>query len=157
MMGKKYSKSKYILFSKYKEKFPTRLTINDRGRDRVDEILHLGVWITEDLSWDRQISEICKRSYQRIKMTTKLKYVGIPFQDLIELYCVYISSLTEYCSTVFHSSLTLRLQNKLKTIKKTCLCVIFGVMYVDYTSALEMCGIESLHTQEENIKAKVCT
>ena len=81
MMGKKLSKSNYILFSKYKETFSTRLTTNDRSRDRFDEILHLGVWITEDLSWDRQISEICKRSYQRIKMINKPKYVGVPFQD----------------------------------------------------------------------------
>ena len=144
------SKSKYIVFSKSKEKFATRLTINDKNLERVDEILHLGIWITEDLLWDKQISEICKRSYPRIKMLTKLKYVGVPTQDLIELYCIYIRSLTEYCSTVFHSSLTLKLQNKLEAIQKTCLRVILGVMYVDYTSALEMCGLKSLHMRREH-------
>ena len=138
------------MFSKYKETFATRLTINGKNCDRFDDILHLGVWITEELSWDKKISEICKRSYPRIKMITKLKYVGVPIQDLIELYCIYIRSLTEYCSTVFHSSLTLRLQNKLETIQKTCLRIIWGVIYVDYTSALEMCGIESLHMRREH-------
>ena len=138
------------MFSKYKVTFATRLTINGKNFDRFDDILHLGVWITEELLWDKKISEICKRSYPRIKMITKLKYVGVPIQDLIELYCIYIRSLTEYCSTVFHSSLTLRLQNKLETIQKTCLRIIWGVIYVDYTSALEMCGIESLHMRREH-------
>ena len=63
---------------------------------------------------------------------------------------IYIRSFTEYCSTVFHSSLTLKLQNKLEAIQKTCLCIIFGVMYVDYTSALEMCGLKSLHMRRDD-------
>ena len=144
------SKSKYIVFSRAKEKFATRLTINSKPLDRVEEIIHLGVWLTEDLSWNRQISDICKRSYSRIKMLTKLKYVGVSTQDLIEIYCIYIRSLTEYCSTVFHISLTLKLINKIEAIQKTCLRVILGVMYVDYNSALEMCGIDSLHMRREH-------
>ena len=144
------SKSKYIVFSRAKEKFAIRLTINSKPLDRVGEIIHLGVWLTEDLSWNRQISDICKRSYSRIKMLTKLKYVGVSTQDLIEIYCIYIRSLTEYCSTVFHSSLTLKLINKIEAIQKTCLRVILGVMYVDYNSALEMCGIDSLHMRREH-------
>ena len=144
------SKSKYIVFSRAKEKFATRLTINSKPLDRVGEIIHLGVWLTEDLSWNRHISDICKRSYSIIKTLTKLKYVGVSTQDLIEIYCIYIRSLTEYCSTVFHISLTLKLINKIEAIQKTCLRVILGVMYVDYNSALEMCGIDSLHMRREH-------
>ena len=83
-------------------------------------------------------------------MLTKLKYVGVPTQDLIEIYCIYIRSLTEYCSTVFHSSLNMKLQTKIESIQKTCLRIVLGVMYVDYHSALEMCGIESLHIRREH-------
>ena len=96
----------------------TRLTLNDKPLYRVEEILHLGVWLTEDFSWDKQISDICKRAYSRIKMLTKLKYVGVPTKDLIEIYCIYIRSLNEYCSTVFHSSLNMKLQTKIESIQK---------------------------------------
>ena len=34
-------------------------------------------------------------------------------------------------------------------IQKTSLKVILGVMYVDYTSALEMCGLQTLHERRE--------
>ena len=143
-------KSKYMVLSKSKEKFATRLTINSKTLDRAQEMVHLGVWLTEDMSWNKHMSEMCRRAYPRVKMLSKPKYVGTSTEDLIELYCLLIRSLTEYCSVVFHSSLTLRLRNKIEAIQKTCLRVILGEMYVDYESALEMCGLQKLDTRREN-------
>ena len=64
-------------------------------------------------------------------MITKLKYVGVEFQDLIEIYILFIRSVTEYCAVVFHSTLTIEESHKLERIQKTSLKVILGVMYVD--------------------------
>ena len=71
-------------------------------------------------------------------------------KDLIELYCLHICSITEYCSTAFHSSLSQKLSNKLEAIQKTSLKVILGVMYVEYSAALEMCGLQTLHDRREH-------
>ena len=143
------NKSNHMVISKSSDKFSTRLNINGAVLERKEEICHLGVWLTESLCWEKHISEICKRAYPRVKMLSKLKYVGVSTEDLLELYCLHIRSLTEYCSTAFHSSLSLRLRNKLETIQKTCLRVILDVMYVDYTSALEMCALRTLHDRRE--------
>ena len=113
-------------------------------------MIHLGIWITQELTWNKHVSELCKRAYSRVKLLTKLKYVGVQIEDLVELYCLLIRSLTEYCSTAFHSSLTQLLSNKIEAIQKTCLKIILGVMYVSYDSALEMCGLQSLHDQREH-------
>ena len=83
-------------------------------------------------------------------MLTKLKFVGVQIEDLIELYCLFIRSLTEYCSTAFHSSLSNKLSNKLENIQKVCLKVILNVMYVSYEAALEMCGLQALHVRREH-------
>ena len=80
----------------------------------------------------------------------ELIWSGVSMDDLVELYCMLIRSLTEYCSTAFHSSLTLLLSNKIEAIQKTCLKIILGVMYVSYDSALEMCGLQSLHNRREH-------
>ena len=69
-------------------------------------------------------------------MLSKLKYLGVSTEDLIELYCLHILSLTEYCSTAFHSTLSMRLDSKIEAIQKTCLRVILDVMFVDYISDL---------------------
>ena len=87
-------KSKYMVLSKSKEKFATRLTMNDKTLARTQEMIHLGVWLTEDMLWDKHISQMCRRAYPRVKMLAKLKYVGTSVDDLIELYCVLIRSLS---------------------------------------------------------------
>ena len=47
------SKSKYIVFTRPKDKYATRLTLKDKPLNRVEDILHLGVWLTEDFLWDK--------------------------------------------------------------------------------------------------------
>ena len=142
-------KSNYVVFTKSKEHFATRLNLNHKTLERKQEIIHLGVWITEDLSWNKHISEICKKAYPRIGALSKLKYVGTSIEDLIELYCLFVRSATEYCSPAFHSSLTQTQSDKLEAIQKTSLRVILGDMYVSHAAALEMCGLELLFTRRE--------
>ena len=77
-------------------------------------------------------------------MISKLKYVGVKIEDLIDIYILYIRSLTEYCSVAFHSSLTVEQSNRLERIQKTCLKVVLSDMYIDYPSALEMTGLDTL-------------
>ena len=100
------AKTKYMVLSRSHEEFSTRLTIQQKPIERTHEMIHLGVWVTVDLTWEKNTTEICKRAYLRIKMLTKLKLVGVQIEELIELYCLHIRSLTDYCSTAFHSSLS---------------------------------------------------
>ena len=83
-------------------------------------------------------------------MLSKLHYQGVLIEDLLELDCLHTCSLTEYCSMAFSITLNLRLDLKLVAIKKTCIRKIFDVMYVNYSSALEMFGISSLNVRREN-------
>ena len=68
----------------------------------------LGFWITTWLDWDKNTKEMCKKVYARMTMLTKLKYVGVPTTDLLKIYILYIRSILEYCSTVWHSTLTVQ-------------------------------------------------
>ena len=142
-------KCKYMIFSRSKAKFATRLKINNINMERIQATKVLGVWVSENLSWAKNCQEICVKSYSRLSMLTKLKYAGTSIEDLIEIYILFIRSVTEYCSVAFHSSLTLEESNKLERVQKTCLKIILGEMYIDYDSALQMCGLETLHTRRE--------
>ena len=68
----------------------------------------LGVWISQDRSWDRNTKEMCRKAYSRMSMLTKLKYVGVSIEDLVEIYILFIRSVLEYCAVAFHSSLTVK-------------------------------------------------
>ena len=105
----------------------------------------LGVWLSEDISdWTKNTSEICRKAFSRIGMLSKLKYVGVPIEDLIEIYCLFIRSTAEYCSAVFATSLTVEQDRKLTNIEKTALRIILQDNYVSYEAALEMTGLSSL-------------
>ena len=137
-------KSNYIFFTRTKLDFDTRLTLNNNILERKYSTKLLGVWLQEDLGWELNTREICKKAYSRLTMLSKLKYAGIKTNDLLTIYKLYIRSVTEYCSVVFHTSLSQILCKKLENIQKTCLKVILGSDYVDYSSAINSCNLEKL-------------
>ena len=65
-----------------------------------------------------------------------------------------IRSLTEYCSRLFHISLNQKISNKIEAIQKTCNRFFLDEMYVCYNSALEMCGLQSLHKKRKHQSLK---
>ena len=149
LMKLNVAKSKYMIFSRAKDNFTTRLQMNDENLERIQVTKLLGVWIQEDLSWSRNCKEICRKAYSRLSLITKLRYVGVGRDDLINIYILFIRSVAEYCSVIFHSSLTQQQSLKLEGIQKTCLKVILGEEYCDYETALEICGLESLEKRRK--------
>ena len=149
-------KCSYMIFSRTHTEFATRLKINGQNIDQKAVTKLLGLWISEDLSWSRNCQEICKKAFSRLSMITKLKYAGVSMEDLIDIYILFIRSITEYCAVAFHSSLNQEQSNKLEMIQKTCLKVILGDMYVGYSAALEMCGLQTLFSKMSRFCQKVC-
>ena len=140
----------YLVFSRAQVDFATRLQVNNTIIDKVNVTKLLGVWISEDLTWFRNTAEICKKAYSRIGMLTKLKYVGVSTEELLNIYILFIRSCAEYCSVVFHSRLTGEQETSLERIQRTCLKVILNESYVSYEAAMEMTGLETLKSRREN-------
>ena len=97
--------------------------MNNENLQRVSVIRILGIWLQEDMKWDENTKQICKKAYARVSILCKLKYVGISTDDLITIYVLFIRSIAEYCSVAFHSSLTDEQENKLESIQCTSLRV----------------------------------
>ena len=83
-------------------------------------------------------------------MLTKLKYIGVSTEDLLEIYSLFIRSRAEYVSVVWHSSLTVEQTKKIENIQKTSLKVILGQDYIDYPTALEWTGLLELSVRRQN-------
>ena len=126
------AKCNYMIISRSETSFATRLDINHIRLEQTPVTKMLGVWISDDLSWNKNCKEISRKAYSRLSMLTKLKYV----EDLLDVYKLFIRSCIEYCSVAFHSTLTLEQSAKLKQIQKTCLRVILSAMYISYSAAL---------------------
>ena len=138
-----------MVFTRTGEEFSTRLSINNCTIDKNPLHKILGVWISEDLSWEKNTKEICRKSYSRMSMLTKLKYIGTSIEYFLEIYVLFIRSISEYCSVAYHSSLTVSQSTDLERIQKTCLKIILGDNYINYPAALEMTGLDSLFDRRE--------
>ena len=82
-------------------------------------------------------------------MLTKVCYVGVSIEDLIEIYCLWIRSVAEYNSVLFHDSLTIEESNSLEKIQVLSLKIILQDNYIIYLAALEMCSLETLFLHRE--------
>ena len=80
------AKCHYMIVSRSKTSFATRPEVNEQKMDQLNVGKLLGVWITEDLTCSRNCQEICRKVYSRISMITKLKYAGVPIEDLLNIY-----------------------------------------------------------------------
>ena len=144
------TKSNYLIFTRTRTDFMTRLTLNNQKLDQVNVTKLLGVWISEDLSWSKNTKEITKKCFSRLSLLTKLKYVGVSTEDLLDIYVLFIRSCAEYCCVAFHSSLTLEQSYSIETIQKVCLRVILGESYIDYSAAFEMTGLKTMYQRRED-------
>ena len=143
------TKSKYIIFNRAQADFNTRLSLNNRKLEQVHEARVLGVILTEDAKFERNTQDICRRAFARITMITKLKYVGVPTSDLIDVFTLFIRSLLEYCCVSWHSALTKEQSDDIERVQRTALKVILGTEYTDYESSLKKCGLVTLHSRRE--------
>ena len=143
------NKTKYMVFSRSNTEFATRLKMNNKVIDRIEETKLVGVWVTTFLDWEKNTREICKKAYSRIPMLTKLKYVGVRTEDLIHLYILFIRCILEYCAVVWHSTLTVQQSKDIEKVQKLVLKIILGDRYINYENALRLTGLESLSDRRE--------
>ena len=68
--------------------------MNNNHIQQINVTKLLGVWIEEDLTWSKNTTEICKKSYSRVSMLTKFKYVEVEIEELINIYILFIRSCT---------------------------------------------------------------
>ena len=66
------SKTDYTIFTRTRDRFATRLTLNGQLIERKNVSLLLGVWLQEDCGWETNIRALCKKAYTRIGMLSKL-------------------------------------------------------------------------------------
>jgi hypothetical protein len=98
-------KTNYMLFTRAKTSFGTRLSIKNVKMENVQEAKIVAVWLSPDLKWAKNTKELTIKAYSRLGMLTKQKYVWVATEDLLDIYVLYIRSVLEYCGVMWHSGL----------------------------------------------------
>ena len=139
--------------------FQTRLTINDKPIEQVNECSLLGVTLNDSLSWHTNTSNLVSRANKRMTILRHLSSFGIPEDQMIHIYKLYVRSILEQSSVVWASSITESEAAALERCQKTFLRLLYKSNYGSYSSSLHRSGlttIRSRHTLLQNRFAEKC-
>ena len=90
-----------------------------------------------------------KKANKRMELLRKISHFGASWDDLKNIYVLYIRSLLEQSCTVWHSGLTEENKQDLERVQKSALRIILQESYKNYSHALNTLEIESLADRRE--------
>ena len=69
--------------------------------ERVSEFKYLGIIISEDLSWSKQVAVVVTRSWKILGVIFRIFYPWCDTSTLLKLYIGYVKLHLQYCSFVW--------------------------------------------------------
>ena len=145
-------KTKLMVFNfTEKYQFGTRLQLNGDNLEIVDRAKLLGVIITDDLKWEANTESIVKRANMRMELLRKVASFGTNVEEKRNIYILFIRSVLEQSSVVWHSSLTKENEEDLERVQKSAVRIILGKDIKDYSDALAEANLDSLKDRREEL------
>ena len=108
----------------------------------------LGLQFSSRPDMSAQVADIRKKFVSRMWALRHLGHRGFDADDLLRVYKSCILPCHDYCSVVYHSSLTAVQTQSLERLQSQALKCIYGYEY-SYRALLEMSGLTSLHDRRE--------
>ena len=149
-LNKKKCKSMFFNFSRNYQ-FSSRLKIDNEIIETVQEIKLLGTTITNDLKWAKNTEKIVKKANKRMELLRRITNFGASWDDLKNIYILYIRSLLEQSCTVWNSGLSQENIHDLERVQKSALKLILKDSYRTYENALNALELDNLEIRRENL------
>ena len=98
----------------------TSLFLNNDSLEEVTQFKYLGVIITDDLSWSKQVSSVVSKAKRILGTIYRKFYRFCGTSTLLRLYKAYVKPHLEYCSFVWDPPLVQH-QEALESVQKFAL------------------------------------
>ena len=125
--------------------------MNGEPLDVIESTKLLGTVISNNLSWDENVSVLVRKSNARMELLRKLAVFGAPDEDMKTIYILFIRSLLEQSAPVWHSSITQENSDDLERVQKSALKIILKQRYKDYPNALKILELDTLKQRREQL------
>ena len=131
--------------------FTSRITMGDQVLPVVQQTKLLGVIVTDDLKWTENTKFLIKRGNSRMELLRKLGKFNPPIEDMKNIYILYIRSILEQSSCIWHSDLNEEDNISLERVQKNALRNILQDKYTGYEESLKFLNMESLHERRQKL------
>ena len=146
-LNKDKTKEMLISFSKAASNVPA-VTIDGQPIDRVSSAKLLGITLSDTLSWEEHINNICSKGSQRLYFLCLLRRAGVVPNDILHVYKASVRPILEYASEVWAKHLTEAQSNSIEAIQRRGLAIIYPDQ--SYRNALKIAKIETLANRRDN-------
>lgn len=108
----------------------------------------LGLYLSSRPDMSAQVDSICRKFRSRVWTLRHLHHRGFSEEELLQVYKSTILPCHDYCSNVFHSSLTLSQTIVLERLQAKALKAIYG-FEPSYRELMEKAGLTTLRARRE--------
>ena len=131
--------------------FTTEVSLKNEKLETLDKTKLLGTIITKDLKWHENTKYIVKKANQKMRLLHKFSKFTSNKAHLIHIFKSQVRGILEYCSTVWHSSLTESDTKDIERIQKAAVRIFMGDKYQGYEQALKFLKLDSLRERRRKM------
>ena len=144
------AKTNALLISELKAYTPEAFFFDKNGEkiSTKESMRVLGFHFSSRPDMSEQVGEIRRKFVSRMWILRHLGHRGFNSSDLTKVYKSIILPVHDYCSVVYHSSLTNFQSEKLERLQAQALKCIYGYQY-SYRELLELTGLQTLRERRE--------
>ena len=113
----------------------------------VEKMRLLGLIITPNLKWVSNTQNVVLKANKRMWILRRLKKLGAPDSNLLDVYVKQIRCILEYAVPVWQGSITVAEKQDLERIQKIACHIILGERYQSYKDALQTLKLETLEAR----------
>ena len=117
-------KSKDMIFSNKMLNNSPPITFDNSFVKRVNEHKHLGVYLSANLDWSRQIHEICLKANKKLAVLRSIRYLDRQTLDM--LYKITVRSVIDYALPVFYHTLKQTEKARLENVQYQAAKLVTG-------------------------------
>ena len=130
---------------------PPLITLGTDTLEVVKSTKLLGITIDDQLKWDNHINTIIKSSTYRLHLLHRLKSLGLPAEELKNVYNTFILPKLTYASPAWSCSLNISQRKVLERVQKRACKIILWSDYDGYDDALHKLNLPRLETQYQDL------
>ena len=144
-------KSKDVIFSQnHVLNNSPPLILNDSFVTRANEHKHLGLWLSSNLDWSKQVQSACIKANGKLAVLRSVKFLDRSTLDL--LYKLIVRSVLEYGMIVYYNNLKASQLSRLSQVQYRAAKLCTGALHYTSQAKLEKeLAWEPLHVRAESL------
>ena len=133
-----------IISKKLARPLPLPVTFNNTAIARVYDHCHLGLWLSDNMTWDKHVHETVKKTSRSLNLMKRMSW-RINRKTKLFIYRCYIRPKLEYGTSVFSGNLSKKEIDKIENVQRhALLCATNAYRHTSHDKLLREAGFEPL-------------